>query len=125
MDRNGKLIGDSETSEPNQAGEGDVFGLKFGLPSGDVRLFTELPISIGRAADNDLVIEYESVSSHHAQIYFDEIVSDVCILDLDSFNGLLIDGLPTRKNVLHDGVKIGLGGTTITFRDTGYIHQGQ
>ena len=124
MDRIGKLFGSGEVSRPEQASEGEVFGLKFSLPSGEARLFTTLPISIGRAVDNDLVIENESVSSHHARIYFDEIVSDVCILDLDSFNGLLIDGLPTRKNVLHDGVRIGLGDAIITFRDTGYIHQG-
>jgi len=125
MDRTGKTLSGAEKSEAEQSSQNEVFGLRFHLPSGETRLFTTLPISIGRASDNDLVIEHESVSSYHAQVFFDEMVSDVCILDLDSFNGLLIDGLPTRKNILHDGVKIGLGEATITFRDTGYIHQGQ
>jgi len=104
----------AETSEP--------FGLKFILPAGGVYHFSALPITIGRSPENDLVIDDDTVSAAHVLVYFDEKVHDVCILDRDSLNGLFIDGLPTRRNILHDGVQITLGEATLHFRDTGYIH---
>ena len=100
----------------------EAFGLKFIFSSGEETLFETLPISIGRGENNDLVIKDDTVSLVHALIYFDERVQDVCIADQSSLNGLLIDQFPTRCNVLHDGVKISVGGTSISFRDTGYIH---
>lgn len=103
-----------ETTEP--------FGLKFTLTTGEAYLFSSLPLIIGRSPDSDLVIDKDTVSMAHALVYFDESVHDVCILDQDSLNGLYIDGLPTRKNILHDGVQITLGEATLNFRDTGYIH---
>lgn len=98
------------------------FGLMFILASGEEHLFTSLPISIGRSPENNLVVDHITVSAMHAQVYFDERIRDVCIQDLDSLNGLLIDNKPTRVNVLRDGVKIILGEAEVSFRDTGYIH---
>lgn len=100
----------------------EPFGLKFTLNTGEARLFSSLPITIGRSPENNLVIENDTVSMVHALVYFDASVQDVCILDRDSLNGLYIDGLPTRKNILHDGVQITLGEAVLHFRDTGYIH---
>jgi pSer/pThr/pTyr-binding forkhead associated (FHA) protein len=98
------------------------YGLKFILDDKREFLFTQLPVSIGRGKDNELIVQDPTVSDLHAIVYFDEAVHDVCIVDQDSLNGLCIDGLPTRKNVLHDGVTIQLGAAQICFRDTGYIH---
>ena len=100
------------------------FGLKFVFSSGDSKTFTSLPILIGRSEQNDIVVNDETVSAVHARVCFDEQLRDICILDNGSLNGLFIDGQPTRKNILYDGVRIGLGSTEITFRDTGYIHSG-
>jgi pSer/pThr/pTyr-binding forkhead associated (FHA) protein len=100
------------------------YGLKFTLESGESKLFTSLPISLGRAESNDLILPDETVSAHHARIYYDEKVNDVCIVDLSSLNGLFIDNQPTYRNVLYDGVKIGLGNVTLVFRDTGFIYPG-
>lgn len=100
----------------------EPFGLKFTLNTGEAHLFSSLPITIGRSPENNLVIDNDTVSMAHALVYFDEAVQDVCIVDQDSLNGLFIDGLPTRKNILHDGVQITLGEATLNFRDTGYIH---
>jgi hypothetical protein len=99
-----------------------IYGLNFLSESGENRVFANLPISIGRGEQNDLILADESVSTVHVRVYYDEIVDDVCIVDLDSLNGLYIDDKPTRKNVLQDGVKIRLGQVQMTFRDTGYIH---
>jgi pSer/pThr/pTyr-binding forkhead associated (FHA) protein len=101
-----------------------AYGLKFILPSGESKLFTSLPISIGRAKDNDIVLADETVSAHHAQVYYDPKARDICILDLDSLNGLFIGDQPTRRNILYDGVKIGLGTASLLFRDTGFIYSG-
>lgn len=98
------------------------FGLRFILPSGEEFLFTSLPITIGRSPQCDLMIDDNTVSSIHAQVYFDDRLQDVCIQDRDSLNGLFIDDKPTHLNVLHDGNKISLGDAVIRFRDTGYIH---
>jgi pSer/pThr/pTyr-binding forkhead associated (FHA) protein len=99
-----------------------TFGLKFILDSGEERIFTTLPVRIGRNDQNDLILSPDTVSATHALVYFDELIQDVCILDLDSLNGLYIDRFPTRKNILNDGMRISLGDAMITFRDTGYIH---
>lgn len=107
----------------NQGKEG--FGLKFIDETGNERVFTALPIKIGRADENDLVLKDETVSSSHALVYYDENARAICILDRDSLNGITIEGFPTRKNLLLDGARIGLGAVSLTFRDTGYLHQGQ
>jgi pSer/pThr/pTyr-binding forkhead associated (FHA) protein len=101
---------------------GEQYGLKFILESGEYKIFTSLPITLGRAEQNDIVLSDDTVSAMHAQVYYDQQIKDICIVDLDSLNGLYIDGQPTRKNILYDGVKIGLGKVALTFRDTGYIH---
>ena len=112
----------TQVSKKTQADNGQEYGLKFILPSGKALTLTSLPISIGRSDQNDIVLKDETVSAKHAQVYYDDLIKDVCILDNDSLNGMFIDGQPTRKNVLYDGVKIRFGGAEIAFRDTGYIH---
>ena len=99
-----------------------AFGLTFTLESGEVKLFTSLPITIGRSTQGTLSLEDQSVSAQHAYIYYDERLQRVCISDLDSTNGLFIDDQPTRKNVLQDEARIRLGNVLLVFRDTGYIH---
>lgn len=136
MDRISKLFGKKSESDQAAAGIEDTdkipvapdqkamepFGLKFVLSDGHEFLFTSLPITIGRSPGNALMIDHDTVSADHALVYFDEQIQDVCIVDRDSLNGILIDMLPTRRNVLHDGVKISLGEVVLQFRDTGYIH---
>ena len=100
----------------------ELYGLKFIFPTGESKVFTELPISIGRGEQNDLILQDDTVSSAHARIYFDERLRNVCIVDLGSLNGIYLDGLPSLRNVLYDDAKIRLGKTELTFRDTGYIH---
>ena len=99
------------------------FGLKFTLESGEEMLFTVLPVNIGRSDHNDIILARETVSGVHARVYFDDRIQAICIQDQDSLNGLLVDRLPTRFNILSDGMQISLGDAVITFRDTGYIHQ--
>ena len=132
-------IGPDPQSQDEHAGQGQpaapslsnaddapeqAYGLKFILPGGESKLFTSLPISIGRAENNDIVLVDETVSAHHARVYYDDKARDICIVDLDSLNGLFIGDQPTRRNILYDGVKIGLGTAVLIFRDTGFIYPG-
>jgi hypothetical protein len=100
----------------------EEFGLQFIQPSGVKQTFSSLPISIGRSPQNDIVLEDETVSAQHARVYYDEVVGAICVLDLDSANGISINGHPTRKNVLQSGAKLRLGEAQLEFLDTGYIH---
>jgi hypothetical protein len=100
------------------------YGLQFIQESGKINTFTALPISLGRDAQNNLVLDDDTVSAQHARVDYDEIVGAIYIQDLDSDNGIYIDGYPTRKNILVDGARIRLGEVELRYRDTGYIHPG-
>jgi len=66
----------------------------------------------------------DTVSERHARIYHDPDCNCVVIEDLDSTNGVYINGRRApRKNLLKDGWVVGLGKLTFTYRhsesDTG------
>jgi len=115
-----------EASKPGapQGSKEQGFGLQFIIESGETKTIKTLPVSIGRSDQNGIVLKDDTVSSTHARVYYDEQVGNVCIVDVDSLNGLFINDQPTRKNVLYDGCQIKLGKANLTFRDTGYIHPG-
>ena len=112
----------SEDQSGEMGPQEEVYGLKFILENGEAKVFTSLPVAIGRDAHNDIVLKDETVSAKHALVYYDEKAKDVCILDLDSLNGLFIGDRPTHRNILYDGVTIGLGKAQLVFRDTGFIY---
>lgn len=112
----------SPKADPGVTAPDSIFGLKFIFDGGETRMFTSLPIAIGRAEDNTLVIQDDSVSAHHAVVVYDERVKEVCLVDLESLNGVMVDDLPTLKNVITDGARIALGKVRLVYRDTGYIH---
>src|SRR6185295_19007479 len=82
----------------------DRLGLRFPLEpqAGLVRL--------GRAADNDVVIDNQRVSRYHAQLRF--IESDWLVYDLDSTNGTYLADqpvLPAQPRPLRTGGMLRLG----------------
>lgn len=81
---------------------------------------TSLPALIGRAAQNDIVLDNNTISHTHARIYYEAALGSVCIVDCHSQNGILVNGHPTGKNVLMDGDTITLGNFLFTFRNAGY-----
>jgi diguanylate cyclase (GGDEF)-like protein len=66
---------------------------------------------IGRAADATIHLHDEGVSRRHARIVQKD--GELCIEDLDSANGTLLNNDPIRSAVLRDGDKIQMGSTTI------------
>jgi hypothetical protein len=78
---------------------------------------------IGRGKGVDLRIKEttpsaDTVSGQHARIYYDARYGSVIIEDLDSTNGVFINGRQApRKNLLKDGWVVSLGSVTLTYHD--------
>jgi hypothetical protein len=75
-------------------------------------------LSVGRAPENDLVIteDYpgnETVSRHHARIYHQGAFW--IVEDLQSSNGVYVDGKRTGLNRLLDNCRLGIGGVEFVF----------
>lgn len=67
----------------------------------------QIEVNIGRSEDNDIVIDHDSISSHHAQL---KLQGDrYHLVDLESTNGTFIDGAPATNSPLHMGAKIVFG----------------
>lgn len=64
-------------------------------------------ITIGRAPDNDLVVDHESMSGHHAKLQQKD--NGYILVDLDSTNGSKIDGISTSSGPLSNGTQITFG----------------
>jgi hypothetical protein len=69
---------------------------------------------IGRSRDTDIQISDPSASRRHAEIRRDG--GAYWIVDLDSTNGLEVNGLRTRRARLDHGDKITIGSTELAFR---------
>ena len=74
-------------------------------------------VIIGRVEDNDVVIEHRSVSRNHAKILFDGQVHK--IIDLDSANGILVNGEEYAITDLRHGDLIELGHVNFRFIPAG------
>ena len=64
-------------------------------------------LTIGRKAHNDIVIDNLAVSGEHAAIV--TILHDSFLEDLDSTNGLEVNGVPTKKHFLQNNDMIEVG----------------
>jgi serine phosphatase RsbU (regulator of sigma subunit) len=71
--------------------------------------------SIGRATENDIAIPDTSVSRQHAVIEYE--ADDFWIVDLDSTNGSLLNGLPFEHSKLTDADCIQLGSIVLSYYD--------
>jgi hypothetical protein len=67
--------------------------------------------TLGAGADNDVVVEEEGVSAHHCRIILDQGV--VTVIDLDSTNGIVVDGIRIGHAEWLHGQTISLGKTPI------------
>jgi pSer/pThr/pTyr-binding forkhead associated (FHA) protein len=75
-------------------------------------------MTIGRAADNDIVLaapilNSDSASKHHARLRRDQ--DDYIVRDVGSKNGLAVNGRQTLENLLQDGDRIQFGEVEATF----------
>lgn len=73
----------------------------------------EEKLTIGRVGFNDLVLNDKKVSRSHAAVYFEK--GHYVIEDLNSTNGVYIDGNHVKKAILKTGNKISLGDVVLLF----------
>ncbi|MFQ5924224.1 MAG: FHA domain-containing protein, partial [Anaerolineales bacterium] len=78
---------------------------------------TKPMLSIGRKADNDVVIDNLSVSGHHAQIVEED--GAYFILDKDSTNGTYLNDKKIVRLQLQNGDEVRIGKHTVVFQDQG------
>lgn len=71
-------------------------------------------IAIGRAADNDVILDDPEVSRHHCQLKLQH--GAYGFVDLQSRNGSTVNGRPVEEVALAAGDLIRIGRTTIEFR---------
>ncbi|HEY7063291.1 MAG TPA: DUF3662 and FHA domain-containing protein [Chloroflexota bacterium] len=74
-------------------------------------------LRIGRALDNDLVLDHESVSRHHAELRGDRDL--VTIVDLDSTNGTRVNGESVQAAVLSAGDTLHVGAVPLRYLAAG------
>ena len=90
-------------------------------PGGGIAFPLEsLPVTVGRAPDNDLDIDeryngWETVSRHHAEIREED--GRYILIDHDSMNGVYVNGRRTGKNLLKDGFRVSFGQVEFIFRE--------
>jgi diguanylate cyclase (GGDEF)-like protein len=71
------------------------------------------PFEIGRSSNNDLFIDQESVSRHHARITYHD--GKYSLADLGSTNGTYINDESVRERPLHDGDQVRIGRSILKF----------
>ncbi len=75
-------------------------------------------LTIGRAEDNDIVLDDETVSRHHARLLVESGIGrpQVYIQDLASVNGVFVNGERIVRRLLEDEDRIAIGGTLLAFK---------
>lgn len=70
-------------------------------------------MTIGRTANNDIVLDSPSVSSHHAVIY--RVKNDCFVHDTQSTNGTIINGNKIRNHALEDKDVLNIGSNVLVY----------
>ena len=89
--------------------------LKIVLPNGEVFdwLIEKPEITVGRSDDNDLQLKDQTVSSHHFKISYNN--HEYYIKDLNSSNGIVINGKRVESAKLQNNVAFQVGKVKILF----------
>ncbi len=70
-------------------------------------------IKIGRAFENDIVLEYPQISRTHAELHYDH--GTFVIIDMDSTGGTFVNGNKIKKQTLNRGDVITLVNLHLVF----------
>ena len=93
---------DLSVQSSSPGAEADEGGLAASLT-----VFGKAQASIGRAGDNDLVLDHPQVSRRHAQIRWDGW--QYLITDLNSTNGVYVNGERVQEAALPEGARVQIG----------------
>jgi pSer/pThr/pTyr-binding forkhead associated (FHA) protein len=75
-------------------------------------------VSVGRAPDNDIVIDNLAVSGHHAKFLVEE--GRFLVEDMSSMNGTFLNNQRIRRSPLKSGDEVLIGKHTLVFEDEGH-----
>ncbi|MBM6700326.1 FHA domain-containing protein [Bifidobacterium pullorum subsp. saeculare] len=104
-------------AQPHAAGDPTLLVIIDGPLAGTSVPLNRDTITLGRSASNDVVLDDEFVSSHHARVVRDQAAGRWVIEDLGSTNGTIVNnqrlGTPT---VLPARVPVRIGATTFELR---------
>ncbi|MBI5571344.1 MAG: FHA domain-containing protein [Desulfomonile tiedjei] len=78
--------------------------------------FDKTPVTLGRREDNDVVIDNQAVSGHHARIEAEE-PNYYVLLDLDSLNGTFLNEKKVTRERVFDGDFFIVGKHVLSFLD--------
>jgi pSer/pThr/pTyr-binding forkhead associated (FHA) protein len=78
--------------------------------------FDKTPITLGRREDNDVVIDNQAVSGHHARIERED-PNFFVLVDLDSLNGTFLNEKRMDREKVFDGDTFIVGKHILTFLD--------
>jgi pSer/pThr/pTyr-binding forkhead associated (FHA) protein len=78
--------------------------------------FPNIPVTIGRREDNDVVVDNMAVSGHHAVIEMEE-PNYYVLVDLDSLNGTFLNEVKAGRERIFDGDVIIIGKHSLVFED--------
>jgi pSer/pThr/pTyr-binding forkhead associated (FHA) protein len=73
------------------------------------------PVVIGRSTECDIQLEVQNVSRKHARVLFQN--EEYLIEDLESTNGVFVNGIKTVKCVLRNNDQIEIGGVKLLFNE--------
>ncbi len=103
-----------KTGEEGIEGVGAGAALR-GMGKGAAEIKLPPKATVGRVAECDVVLDDDSVSRRHAELYRDER-GFYRIRDLDSANGTFLDGRPVAKDeLLPDGARLRFGDVELLF----------
>jgi len=83
------------------------------LPDGSRVAIGDEPVTIGRQAECDVVLEDSNISRRHAEVRRQG--EDYVLVDLGSTNGSKVNGTRVKQQALADGDEITLGKTLLRF----------
>ncbi len=90
--------------------------LKFQDAVVEERKFADIPVTIGRRDDNDVVIDNMAVSGHHAVIERED-PNYYVLVDLDSLNGTFLNQTKVSRERIFDGDTFTVGKHSVVFED--------
>ncbi len=75
-------------------------------------------MTIGRAEDNDIILDDETISRHHARLLVEPGIGypQIYIQDLASVNGVFVNGERIVRQLLHDEDHIAIGNAVFAFK---------
>lgn len=69
-------------------------------------------VTLGRSSENDILLKDPLLSRHHCRIEFSKGI--IKVIDLDSANGTMVNGVEIKEQALHGGDKVQIGDTVLS-----------